>query len=106
MINQTALLIEFDSFEPQHPEFPIAMRHRRTALKARLVFLPTEPSDRSIRGNDSMAWDERSEGVICESGADCADKQPVNVWSILEGMNTYRNVASLHREHPESPYTS
>ena len=68
--DQTALLIKFDPFEPQHPEFPIAVRHNRTALNSRLVFLSTEPSDRSIRGDDSVTWNERSEGVICESGAD------------------------------------
>ena len=65
-----ALLIELDPFESQHPEFPITMGHRRTLLRTRLVLLSTEPSDCSIRGDDSVAWDERSERVIRKSGAD------------------------------------
>ena len=34
------------------------------------MLFSTEPSDHSIRGDDSVAWDERSEGVIREGGAD------------------------------------
>ena len=101
-----ALLIEFDPFESQHPQFPVTMRHRRTALRARLMLLSTEPSDRSIRGDDSVAWDEWCEGVICESGADWAYKQTVNVPDIFKVVNTYQNVVNLRREHRRSLYTS
>jgi hypothetical protein len=68
--NQTPLPIKLDPFKPQHAHFPVAMGHRRAALGSRLVLFSTEPSDRSIRGDDSVAWDERSEGVIREGGAD------------------------------------
>lgn len=65
-----ALPIEPDPFESQHPEFPVAMGHRRTALGTRSMLLSAETPDRSVRGNDSVAWDEWSERVIRKSGAD------------------------------------
>ena len=68
--SQTPLPVKLDPFESQHAQFPVAMGHRRAALGSRLVLFSTEPSDRSIRGDDSVARDEWGEGVICESGAD------------------------------------
>ena len=68
--NQTPLLIKLDSFKLQHPQFPVAMGNPRTTLQTRFILLSTEPSNRSIRGYDSVARDERSERVIRESGAD------------------------------------
>jgi hypothetical protein len=43
---------------------------RLLELGSRLMLFSTEPSDCSVRGDDSVARDERSEGVICESGPD------------------------------------
>jgi hypothetical protein len=68
--DEGVLPVKLDPFESQHAQFPVAMGHWRAALGSRLMLFSTEPSDRSIRGDDSVAWDERSEGVICESGAD------------------------------------
>ena len=55
------------------------MGYRRTLLQTSFFrFLSAEPSDRSIRGDDSVARDERSERVIRESGAHCTYTQRAN----------------------------
>ena len=46
------------------------MGHHRPTLRTRFILLSTEPSNRPIRGNDSVARDEGGERVIRESSAD------------------------------------
>ena len=65
-----ALPIELDPFKPQHPQFPIAVGHHRSIFGTRFMLLSTEPSDRPVRGDDPVAWDERGERVVRESGSD------------------------------------
>lgn len=62
--------IKLDPFKSQHPQFPVAMGHGRTVLGTRFMLFSTEPSDRSVRGDDSVAWNERSERVVRKSGPD------------------------------------